>query len=155
MPDTELDFPIRKKEKIKMNEKSVADLFPLTKDTDFKLHVAKSNGSKEPFDVFKRDFEEWKGWNQYKGRKNRFNRRYIFSIIKYPNEADTYVFAGIFEVIGRTEDHYEVELCKEYSELIGKLFIDFHFIIRGSSFKLEGNLQNMHIKDSYANGTKP
>ena len=133
-----------------MNEQSVADIFPMITDTDFKLHVAKSNGCDEPFDVLKRDFEEWKGCNQYKGSKNRFNRRYIFSIIKCPDEVDTYVFAGIFKVIGRAEDHYEVELCKEYSELIGKLFIDFHFTIRGSSFKLEGKLENMHVKDSCA-----
>ena len=50
------------------------NVFKLRDITEFKLHLAKSNGLEEPYDVMKRDFEEWQGWNEHKGIKNRFNR---------------------------------------------------------------------------------
>lgn len=115
-------------------------------ETEFKLHVAKSNGNEEPFDVLNRDFNEWQSWNEYRGAKNRFNRTYIFSIIHVPGEKDTYVFGGIFKVVKTFDDHYEIELHPEYIELIGNLLINFHFTIRGSSFRLEGNFEKMYVK---------
>ena len=42
------------------------------------------------------------------------------------------------------DDHYEVELHPEYRELIGNLLINFHFTVRGSSFRLEGNFEKMY-----------
>ena len=61
-------------EKFKLN-----DLFHLTEDEmrKYKIHLAAYNGYEQPLDVFARDREEWKGWNEWRGGKDDFNREYI------------------------------------------------------------------------------
>ena len=126
--------------------KEFQNVFKLRDITEFKLHLAKSNGLEEPYDVMKRDFEEWQGWNEHKGIKNRFNRPKIFTIIKVPGKEDTYTFGGIFRVENCYHNHYDVSLCNEYVDLIGNTFVDFHISLRGSSFILEHHIQRMKIK---------
>ena len=54
-------------EKFKLN-----DLFHLTEDEmrKYKIHLAAYNGYEQPLDVFARDREEWKGWNEWRGGKD-------------------------------------------------------------------------------------
>ena len=36
---------------------------------EYKLHLAAYNGWEQPLDVFSRDFDEWKSWNEWRGGK--------------------------------------------------------------------------------------
>ena len=60
-----------------MNKFKLNDLFHLTEDEmrKYKIHLAAYNGYEHPLDVFARDREEWKGWNEWRGGKDDFNRR--------------------------------------------------------------------------------
>jgi hypothetical protein len=88
---------------------------------EYKVHFAKWNGSNQPLDVFTRDRREWQGWQEYRPERDDFNRRYIFSLVSFYHEADTWLFGGIFEVVNRLSDRYIVQLSDIASEFIGRL----------------------------------
>ena len=119
----------------------------------YKLHLSAYNGYEQPLDVFARDFEEWKGWNEWRGNKNDFNRDYIFSLIPDYHRANKYLFGGIFKVVERYDDYgdtevgYKVELAEQFKELTGRLVIDFYRYsgMRGRAFCLETFINDMTV----------
>ena len=117
------------------------DLFRLPKDEleNYKLHLAAYNGYEQPLDVFAKDREEWKSWNEWRGGKDDFNREYILSMIPDYHRPGKYVFGGIFKVEKRLKDHNEVSLTDQYGPLIGRLVVDFYRYqgLRGRAFLLE------------------
>ncbi len=110
------------------------------------------NGSEQPLNVYLANWNNWIGWNQWRGGKNDFNRKYIFSLIQF-SEPNKWLFGGIFEVKERhdnwkeTEVGYEVELQDLQKEMIGLLKIDFNRYqgMRGRAFKLEGYFPDFKI----------
>lgn len=119
----------------------------------YKLHVACWNGSEQPLDVFARSFDEWMGWNRWRGGKNDFSREYILSIITDYHRKNRYLFGGIFRVVGRHDDWgdtgigYDLEVVEEYEALIGRLVIDFDRYqgMRGRAFCLESYMESMYV----------
>ena len=112
---------------------------------NYKLHLADWNGYEHPLDVFARDFNEWKTWNEWRGNKNDFNQDFILSFIKDYHKQDKYIFGGCFRVVERYDDYldteigYKVELTDFFESLIGRLVIhmDSGTSHRGRAFKLE------------------
>ena len=112
---------------------------------NYKLHLADWNGYEHPLDVFARDFNEWKTWNEWRGNKNDFNQDFILSFIKDYHKQDKYIFGGCFRVVERYDDYldteigYKVELTDFFESLIGRLVIhmDSGISHRGRAFKLE------------------
>lgn len=143
-------------EKYKLN-----DLFHLTEDEmrKYKIHLAAYNGYEQPLDVFARDREEWKGWNEWRGGKDDFNREYIIGLIPDYHKIDKYVFGGVFKVIKRyddwqeTEVGYKVELTNQFKSLIGRLVVGFSRYqgLRGRAFLLENFMDSMSIAEILEN----
>jgi len=133
-------------------------LISLGKLNSYKLHAARYNGHEQPLDVFIRDKQAWKGWNEWRGAKNEFNRQYILSFMDFYPERHVWLFGGIFEVINRLDDRYEVKQCEEGRELIGRLKGEFD-IKRGRSFILENFYENMKVieilRESYVSEVFP
>lgn len=137
------------------------DLFHLTEDemTKYKVHLAAYNGYEQPLDVFARDREEWKFWNEWRGGKDDFNREYILGLIPDYHKTDKYVFGGIFKVIERydnwqeTEVGYKVELTNQFESLIGRLVVGFSRYqgLRGRAFLLENFMDSMSIAEILEN----
>lgn len=92
---------------------------------DCKIHLASWNKKKHPLDVFVNDRNEWKGWNEFRRGRNEFNKKYIFSLIQFYPEQDTWLFGGLFKVIQRRPDGYKVELQPKFENLIGRLKVNF------------------------------
>lgn len=95
----------------------------------YKIHFAKSDGN-EPLDVYMRSFREWQSWNEWSSGINEFNRRYIFSLINFYPERDTWLFGGIWEVLDRDFENggdypYTIRLCEKYKKYIGRLKISY------------------------------
>ena len=93
------------------------------------MHFAKADPN-EPLDAYMRDFSEWEWWNRFSNGKNDFNRKYIFSLINFYPERDTWLFGGIWEVLDRDFINggsfpYKISLCKEYQQFIGRLKIQY------------------------------
>ena len=83
----------------------------------YKIHFAKYDKENEPLDVYMRSFDEWTDWNRWSNGKNEFNRKYIFSLINFYPETDTWLFGGIWEVLkinykGDKVSSYDIELCE-------------------------------------------
>ena len=119
-----------------------------------KLHLAAASDGTEPLDVFSRDFDEWKWWNEWRGNKDDFNREYIFSLINDYHRPGKYIFGGLFRIVKRFDDYaetergYEVELCERLSGLVGRLVVDFaRYHMRGRAFLFENYIDGMEVAE--------
>lgn len=126
----------------------MTDLHPLDQ---YKIHFAKYDGN-NPLDVFIGSFEEWKLWNMWSNGKNDFNRQFIFSLIDFYLERDTWLFGGIWEVLDRDfekggEYPYTIKLCDEYKNLIGRLKIKYPHKERAVRNMMEKYFPNLILKE--------
>lgn len=65
--------------------------------TQYKMHIAKYNGERNPLDDFIEGFDRWLGWNTWRSEKtNRFTRRYVISFIDFYPQKGSFLFGGIF-----------------------------------------------------------
>ena len=122
---------------------------------NYKLHLAAWNGYAHPLDVFSRDREEWKGWNEWRGNKDEFNREFIISLIPDYHRPGKYIFGGVFRVVERYQDYidtevgYKVEWADQYKELIGRLVVDFYRYqgLRGRAFIFANYINDMTVSE--------
>lgn len=129
---------------------AVSQILGIDKLKDYKVHFAVSNGKEQPLDVFVRNQEEWKGWNSWRGKKNDFNRRYIFSLIRYYHQPDKWLFGGIFEVIERRAKSYKVALVDGHQEYVGRLLIHYKDPgFRGRAFRLEKHFADLAVSQLF------
>ncbi|NOU00655.1 MAG: GIY-YIG nuclease family protein [Gallionella sp.] len=113
---------------------------------EYKIHFAVNNGKNEPLDVFVRDPDEWKGWNSWRGGRDDFSRKFIFSLIRYYHKTDKWLFGGIFEVIERNTDGYSVKLIDLHREYIGRILIHYPGPgARGRAFYLENHFNELKV----------
>ncbi|PXF63005.1 GIY-YIG nuclease family protein [Kangiella spongicola] len=126
---------------------NLSELLDAELASDCKVHLASWNGKDQPLDVFVNDKARWKGWNEYKGKRDDFNRKYIFSLIQFYPEKDRWLFGGLFEVIKRYSDRYEVELDERYKQYIGRLKIHYSRSGRAKSVLLENQLHRMDVAE--------
>lgn len=122
------------------------------KDTeDCKLHLASWNGANQPLDIFVKDKAQWQQWNEYRSEKDDFNKKYIFSLIDFYPEKDTWLFGGIFEVLERSDkkqtNSYIVKLIESDSDLIGRLKVILKRPGRAKSLKFDNHLENIVVSE--------
>lgn len=134
------------------NSIKLNDILQLTEEEikKFKLHLAFRVNGTEPLDVFIRDKEEWKGWNEFKdeGGKNVWNREYIFTLIPDYHKFNKYIFGGIYRVDERKDDKYSVSLTDQFKSLIGRLVVDFNNQrSRGRAFIFENFIDHFSIAE--------
>lgn len=117
----------------------VDSLFEIEKQDDYKIHFAVWDGATKPLDVFVESKDEWHNWNSWRGKNNRFSRKYIFSLMRFYHQPDKWLFGGIFEVKTRQKGaHYNTELLDKGREYIGRLLVHHHGPgVPGSAFYLE------------------
>lgn len=124
----------------------VSNILPIDRLSDYKIHFAVSNGKEQPLDVFVRGWEDWVGWNAWRGTKDDFSRRYIFSLIRFYPKANTWLFGGLFEVLGRDEQGYQIEYLDEFRSYVGRLLIDYPGPgARGRAFYLENHYDKLVV----------
>jgi hypothetical protein len=134
-----------------LNPSLLKDLFPISNPEKYKIHLANWNGERQPLDVFSEDREEWRKWNCWRGEKDEFNRDYIFSIIDFYREPNTWLFGGIYKVINRTDKRrshgYDVELTDQLSSIIGRAKLSFKRPGRAKSLRLENYLDQFELSE--------
>jgi GIY-YIG catalytic domain len=125
---------------------AVSNLMPIANSNEYKIHFAVWNGEEQPLDVFVRDPEEWAGWNRWRGSRDDFSRRFIFSLIRYYHQPDQWLFGGIFEVIERQADGYNIALLDLHREYIGRLLIQYAGPgARGRAFYFENHFPALRV----------
>jgi hypothetical protein len=100
----------------------LSELLRIQDLAEYKVHFARWNDVVHPLEVFARDKKEWQQWQEYWPGRDDFNRPFIFSLIQFYHETDIWLFGGIFRVVTRHGDRYEVEKLTETGRaLIGRL----------------------------------
>ena len=115
----------------------VQDILQIDNLTDYKIHFAMYNQQSQPLDVWLKSKKDWQSWQEHRPRSNHFNRPLIFSLMRFYHEADSWLFGGIFKVLERHADRYEVELDDLGKEFIGRLKILSSYNNRAARVKME------------------
>ena len=123
----------------------LSDIWPIENLHDYKVHFARWNGEYEPLEVLARDRDEWKGWQEYRPQRDQFNRDFIFSLARFYHETDSWLFGGIFHVIGRPADQYEVELVDLGALFIGRLKVRSPYRAMSSRVNMEGRYEQFEV----------
>jgi len=117
----------------------------------FKLHLACWNGQNQPLDVFVRDREEWDGWNSWRGKRDDFSREFIFSLIEFYPQKDTWLFGGVYRVISRKPvDHshsYKIERVPEYEAFTGRLKISLKRPSRAKAVNFDKHYNSLIVAE--------
>ena len=127
---------------------TMQDVIHVDDPDQYKLHLANTSpDGTRPLDAFIAD--EWLKWNEYRGERDRFNRGFIFSLIRFYPKEDAWLFGGIFEVIERHEDRYVLEEDVEYRKYVGRVIVSFHQYqgMMGSAFRLENFIQEFELRE--------
>ena len=144
------------------------DIWPIEKVDDYKVHFARSvknedddkvhsarrNSKTEPLDEWVRDRLAWQGWQEYYPNRNDFNRTFIFSLMKFYHETDTWLFGGIFRVIALHKDqncnrghYYEVELTPALETFIGRLKLFYSYRERSTRVNFENHYDGFEVAE--------
>jgi hypothetical protein len=125
----------------------LSDVWVIPDLENYKVHFARWNKIVQPLDVWARDKLEWQSWNEYKPAKNHFNREYIFSLVQFYHETDTWLFGGIFSVLHRHDDRYEVSLTDHGFGHIGRLKIFSNYRKRSTRVDFENHYNEFLVKE--------
>lgn len=128
------------------SEIQLSSIMPIENLKSYKIHLAvQNNVGVHPLDSFVSSFDEWKGWHKHRGSVDRFNRNFIFSVIDFYPQKGKWLFGGIFEVLSRHENFYEIELTNQYRDMIGRLKIDFLYTSRTRELLMERYYNEMNV----------
>ncbi len=103
------------------------DIWTIEHPERYKVHFARTNYWDHPLDVFARDRDEWQGWQEYRPKRDMFSRDFIFSLMQFYHETNAWLFGGIYKVIGRLPDRYEVQLVEDGQGFIGRLKLNLEY----------------------------
>jgi hypothetical protein len=123
------------------------DIWPIKDCHDYKVHFARWNGHNQPLEVWARSRQEWQGWQEYRPGRDDFNRPCIFSLMQFYHEIDIWLFGGIFRVLHRYEDGYDVELADNGKEFIGRLKIRSSYRGRTTRVNLENHYLTFEVQE--------
>ena len=126
----------------------LTDIIKIDDPSKYKLHLGGRNEDGEnPLDYFAKAPKNWIGWNEWKGNKNDWTREYIFSLIEFYPKANSWLFGGIFKIINRLENKYEIEEVQEFSKYTGRVILSFYRYqgLRGRAFYLETFIKDFTI----------
>lgn len=139
------------------------DIWPIERGADYKVHFGRWNGHTQPLDAWVRDPLEWVGWQEYRPQRNMFNRPYIFSLMNfYPDDQRTWLFGGIFRILARHKDRYQVELTDQGESFIGRLKLWSNYTERATRVDFEDHYNGRYslnvteiLRESYSGRAFP
>jgi hypothetical protein len=118
---------------------------------EYKVHFAIWNRHDEPLDLFVEDENIWRRWNEWKYDKDDFNRKYIFSLMRfYPRSENHWLFGGIWCVKAIKRGKYDIELDDIGKEYFGRLLIEYKRPTNpGRSFYFEKHYHKMIVSEIF------
>ena len=123
------------------------DIWLIENLREYKIHFGRWNGEQQPLDAWVRDRAEWVKWQETKPGRDVFNREYIFSLMDFYHEQDTWLFGGIFRVLTRHQDSYEVELTGHGASFIGRLKLLSNYRRRATRVNFENHYESFKVRE--------
>jgi hypothetical protein len=134
-----------------MRSLPVSSLIRIEDPMQYTLHIARWNGQEQPLDIYANSRGEWPVGNRFPTDESSAPRNYVFSIIDFYPETDTWLFGGNFRVVAQdpavNEFSCTTEEIPEYSGFVGRLKIHMPRPPRGLTFRLEKLLPSMEIAE--------
>lgn len=121
------------------------DIWPIENQRDYKIHFARWNGHSQPLEVWARSHREWQAWQEYRPGRDDFNRPLIFSLIQFYHETDCWMFGGVFRVLHRHPDRYEVELTDQGTGFSGRLKLRYPYRERTTRPTMERHYDGFEV----------
>jgi len=131
-----------------MDTIKLTDLMKIDHPNQYKLHLAcTSPDGTHPLNDYVIDKNNWRDWNEWRGRKNQWTRKYIFSFIEFYPISNTWLFGGVFEVKERLPDRYILEEIPDFDKFEGRLICKFYRYkgLRGRAFNLESYIDSFEV----------
>lgn len=125
----------------------LGDIVRIDDQQNYKLHFAKWDGRAEPLDDYVNDWDSWEGWQRYRPGRNDFNLPRVFSLISFYPEPDVWLFGGIWRIVRRHPDAYEVALEDLAAPFIGRLKIRYRYKDRTTRPFLEKHYDRMVVSE--------
>jgi hypothetical protein len=125
----------------------LTDIWSISDLDEYKVHFARFNQHSQPLDVFVRDSMEWQTWQEYRPVRNDFNRPFIFSLAQFYHEPNTWLFGGVYEVLARHEDRYEVRLTEQGKGFVGRLKLKSDYRLRQTRVNLENHYADFEVQE--------
>jgi hypothetical protein len=125
------------------------DIWSIASPEQYKLHFARyDKGTLEnPLEIWLRDKRGWQGWQEYRPKRNDFNREFIFSLVQFYHEPDIWLFGGVFRVLARYDDRYEVELTAQGEAFIGRLKLRSFYRERATRVNFENHYHSFELQE--------
>jgi hypothetical protein len=102
------------------------DVLRISDPTQYKLHLAGRNEDwVNPLDEYVAGRQNWIGWNEWRGNRDDWTRPYIFSLMEFYHQSSRWLFGGVFKVLTRSADRYELETITDYEKYEGRLLLTF------------------------------
>ena len=121
------------------------DIWTIEQPEKYKVHFARTNDWDHPLDVFVRDRDEWQGWQEHRPENNMFNREFIFSLMQFYHETDAWLFGGVYKVLGRFHDRYEVKLVEDGKGFVGRLKLQSKYKSMNARVNFERHYRNFNV----------
>ena len=123
------------------------DIWNIENIGDYKIHFARSNGNHQPLEVWARSSEEWQGWQEYRPGRNDFNRPLIFALMQFYHESDSWLFGGVYRVLARHDDRYDVELTELGENFVGRLKLGSPYRNRTTRVRMESHYDSFRVRE--------
>jgi hypothetical protein len=131
-----------------MSKIKLTDLIKIDCPNQYKLHLgSRSRDCTHPLDEYVIDRNNWREWNESRGDKNEWTRKYIFSFIEFYPISNAWLFGGVFEVKDRLPDLYVLEDVSDSEKFEGRLVCKFYRYqgLRGRAFNLENHFDSFEV----------
>lgn len=125
----------------------LSDIIRIDDPESYKLHFAKWDGRAQPLDDYLRDWDWWAGWQRYWPGRNDFNLPHVFSLMSFYPEPDVWLFGGIWRIIDRRPDAYEVALDDRAAAFIGRLKVRYRYKDRATRPFLAKHYDQMVVSE--------
>lgn len=121
------------------------EIWELKDPKSYKVHWARWNGKEHPLDAWVEDSEKWQRWQEYRSSRNRFSREFIFSLMQFYSEEESWLFGGVWRVVAHHSNAYSVELTDQGKGFIGRLKLRSPYKERQDSTYLENHYDDFKV----------
>ena len=122
------------------------DVLPIEDVYDYKVHFARRNEEgKEPLEAWLEG--NWVPWQEYRPKRDEFNRGFILSLMKFYPEVVVWLFGGIFQKLADHGDRYEVKLDPHGRAMIGRLKIYRSYRAMANRVNLENQYDYFEVSE--------
>lgn len=125
----------------------LTDIWPIASPETYKLHFARWDKQNQPLEVWARSRADWQGWQEYRPARDDFNRPLIFALMQFYHEPDCWLFGGIFRVLNRLPDRYEVALMPEGEAFVGRLKLGSPYRNRSTRVNFENHYPAFIVRE--------